>query len=52
MASPLNHIPGVALHTYEPTDLDGMSPRRAIDAVTADIRDHPITVDSTGPSLA
>lgn len=39
---------GDALHTYEPTDLDEMSPRQAVDAVTADIRDHHITVDGTG----
>lgn len=48
MASPLNHIPGDDLRTYEPTDLDDMSPRQAVDAVTADIRDHRITVDKTG----
>ena len=48
MASPLNHTPGVDLHTYEPRDLEDMSARQAVDAVTADIRDHPITVDSTG----
>lgn len=39
---------GDALHTYEPADLDEMSPRQAVDAVTADIRDHHITVDGTG----
>lgn len=48
MASPLTHLPGDQLHTYEPPDLDDMSPRQAVDAVTADIRDHHITVDSTG----
>ncbi|MFD5111672.1 hypothetical protein ACFWNG_05045 [Streptomyces sp. NPDC058391] len=48
MASPLNQTPGDALHTYEPVDLEGMSPRQAVDAVTADIRDHHITVDETG----
>jgi hypothetical protein len=41
-------MPGDALHTYEPTDLGDMSPRQAVDAVTADIRDHHITVDGTG----
>ncbi|MFI8880300.1 hypothetical protein [Streptomyces sp. NPDC055243] len=41
-------MPGDDLHTYEPTDLDDMSPRQAVDAVTADIRDHHITVDGTG----
>ncbi|MFI6489186.1 hypothetical protein [Streptomyces sp. NPDC050564] len=41
-------MPGDDLHTYEPTDLDDMSPRQAVDAVTADIRDHYITVDGTG----
>ncbi|MEV0038880.1 hypothetical protein [Streptomyces sp. NPDC050804] len=41
-------MPGDALHTYEPTDLDDMSPRQAVDAVTADIRDHHISVDGTG----
>ncbi|MEU9426474.1 hypothetical protein AB0D87_27140 [Streptomyces sp. NPDC048342] len=41
-------MPGDDLHTYEPTDLDEMSPRHAVDAVTADIRDHHITVDGTG----
>ncbi|WP_435285397.1 hypothetical protein [Streptomyces bacillaris] len=39
---------GDQLHTYEPTDLDDMSPLQALDAVTADIRGHRITVDSTG----
>ncbi|WP_413100249.1 XF1762 family protein [Streptomyces sp. Inha503] len=48
VASPLNHVPGDALHTYEPADLDDMSPRHAVDAVTADVRDHHITVDGTG----
>ncbi|NIY65619.1 hypothetical protein [Streptomyces malaysiensis] len=41
-------MPGDNLHTYEPTDLDDISPRQAVDAVTADIRDHHITVDDTG----
>lgn len=45
---PLNHMSGDALHTYEPADLDDMSPRQAVDAVTADIREHHITVDGTG----
>jgi hypothetical protein len=48
VASPLNHLTGDALHTYEPHDLDDMSPRQAVDAVSADISDHPITVDGTG----
>jgi hypothetical protein len=48
VGSPLNHIPGDTLHTYEPTDLDDMSPRQAVDAVAADIRDHHVTVDGTG----
>ncbi|MET8126465.1 hypothetical protein [Streptomyces sp. NPDC005231] len=48
MASPLTHLPGDDLHTYEPPDLDDMSPRQAVDAVTADIRDHRITADDTG----
>ncbi|MFF5273830.1 hypothetical protein [Streptomyces sp. NPDC000133] len=39
---------GDQLHTYEPTDLDDMSPHQALDAVAADIRDHHITVDGTG----
>ncbi|MFF9511554.1 hypothetical protein ACF1BU_33830 [Streptomyces sp. NPDC014724] len=39
---------GDDLHTYEPPDLDDMSPRQAVDAVTADIRDHRITADGTG----
>ncbi|MFD3580865.1 hypothetical protein [Streptomyces sp. NPDC058683] len=52
MASPLKHLTGDALHTYEPTDLDDMSPRQAADAVTADIRDHPISADGTGLSNA
>ncbi|MGW2137700.1 hypothetical protein ACWCW2_17035 [Streptomyces sp. NPDC001773] len=41
-------MPGDDLHTYEPPDLDDMSPRQAVDAVTADIRDHRITADGTG----
>ncbi|MDX3855628.1 hypothetical protein [Streptomyces sp. AK02-01A] len=41
-------MPGDALHTYEPTDLDDMPPRQAVDAVTADIHDHHITADGTG----
>jgi hypothetical protein len=48
VASPLNPFPGDVLHTYEPTDLGEMSPRQAVDAVTADIRDHHITADGTG----
>jgi hypothetical protein len=48
VASPLNPFPGDVLHTYEPTDLGEMSPRQAVDAVTADIRDQHITVDGTG----
>ncbi|MFG2471569.1 XF1762 family protein [Streptomyces canus] len=48
VASALNQVLGDALHTYEPTDLDEMSPRQAVNAVTADIRDHHITVDGTG----
>ncbi len=39
---------GDDLHTYEPADLDDMSPRQAVDAVTADIRDHHFSVDGTG----
>ncbi|MFI5751069.1 hypothetical protein ACIBBE_35355 [Streptomyces sp. NPDC051644] len=39
---------GDTLHTYEPADLDDMSARPAVDAVTADIHDHHITVDGTG----
>ncbi|MFF1696225.1 hypothetical protein ACFVXC_21785 [Streptomyces sp. NPDC058257] len=41
-------MPGDDLHTYESADLDDMSPRQAVNAVTADIRDHHITVDGTG----
>ncbi|MGY5035842.1 hypothetical protein ACWC9U_34490 [Streptomyces sp. 900116325] len=47
MASPLTYMPGDQLHTYGPPDLDDMSPRQAVDAVVADIRDHRITVDGT-----
>ncbi|MFD3415316.1 hypothetical protein [Streptomyces cyaneofuscatus] len=39
---------GDQLHTYEPTDLDDMLPLQALDAMTADVRGHRITVDSTG----
>ncbi|WP_367435042.1 hypothetical protein [Streptomyces celluloflavus] len=39
---------GDALHTYDPIDLDDMSPRQAVDAVIADIRDHHITADGIG----
>jgi hypothetical protein len=34
------------LHTYEPADLDDMSMHEALDAVLADLLDHPITTPS------
>ncbi|MEU2145117.1 MULTISPECIES: hypothetical protein [Streptomyces albovinaceus subgroup] len=39
---------GDQLHTYEPTDLDDMSPLQVLDAVTADVRGPGVTADSTG----
>ncbi len=36
------------MHLYEPVDLEDMLPRHAVDAVTADMNDHPATPDSTG----
>ncbi|MCA1221305.1 hypothetical protein [Streptomyces sp. 8L] len=42
------HTPGDDLHTYEPRDLEDMTALDAVDAVTADIRDHRITLDDAG----
>lgn len=36
------------LHTYEPADLDDMTIIKGLDAVLADLRDHPISPDSSG----
>ncbi|MER6566954.1 hypothetical protein ABT288_12345 [Streptomyces sp. NPDC001093] len=34
------------LHTYEPADLDDMTMQEALDAVLADLLDHPLTTPS------